>query len=190
MTPPTESLDGIAENAFPVNAERTSILNGNGISDGYLPQTSSLEVYFHFSAGSGSTLSNEGSGGDGSIVGATWVSGYEGEGGLSFDASDDEVNFDTTRSNDAFTYVLVSAYDQYESSRDTRYAIGDGDGKFIEVGSNNGVPAGIVYDGNAQQTFFDSAPPTGTYFFSRVPWRLRDSKPVRRTDESRHDRVW
>lgn len=152
------AADGIANFTFPTATDRELILTGDGISENVLPQTGAIRRYYHYSAGSGSTLADDsGNSNDGTVSGATWASGYGGFGSLDYDGSGDYVDIPRTPSQlSAYTAIFVTKHDgvgSYNSSADCEYNDNteilmryDGSGTYTAFPNNgfNGLTASIT----------------------------------------------
>lgn len=105
--PPISPLEGMSTKAYSTGSPEQFILEGDGITENTLPQTGNILRYWHFSDGSGTTISDASTNADDATLNSTptWSSGYNGYGAVDFSGEY------ATFSNVTFTnYTLLVLY--------------------------------------------------------------------------------
>lgn len=98
-------------------SDKEAILTGKGIEQDVLPQKEEIIRYYAFDEGSGDTLKDYAEGEDGTIEGASWVDGYDGFGGLSFDGLDDWVNVPIIKDLNEATVISLSVHNSINDGK-------------------------------------------------------------------------
>ncbi|WP_414838294.1 LamG domain-containing protein [Candidatus Nanosalina sp. VS9-1] len=138
--------------------------------------TEGLVAYYPFEAGTGSTVTDEALGNDGSINGASWVSGAIGDYSLSFDGGSDYVGVDSLGDTDVEPPFTLSAWfnsnvDETEArseliqtqSKKWHIRIEDrGDGGFGSPGNTFNPGLGLHIQNSADDLWYVVSFPTPT----------------------------
>jgi len=126
----------------------------------------SLVIHYRFDEGTGTTTTDfSGNGYDGTIDGATWTTGYEGQ-GLEFDGTDDSVRTPEFATGDAQSVAMWIRIDSVASGQKQIF---NGNGPpHMNFELADGQLEGRVYTGSANETLTGPEVPVGEWV--HVAW--------------------
>lgn len=135
-----QGQSGVAHESLSTTDRTDNTLLEHGYTYGSI--TKSLISYYKLDDGSGSTATDSATGHDGSVNGATWISGHIGSNALSFDNTDDD--------------VVVDPFPTFHDEKGATFSFwvrqdADDDGYYIDLrdASNSDQGYGIFYDASA-----------------------------------------